>query len=548
MPSVRYQPPERLLGAAHFSADASLRGSLNTVRLVKSQKWVWDGLRQACDLEKNYARKREPGDWSLAAVAFVSSRQVDIQPFWDESTDELWEACGFAGKPTYTTTWRRLRELETVCEEFLSAAALVIRRCREHDSRVMAHVHFDYTEDETHAGLVHDCKKDDDCAYAKAKGKTGRVWGYAKRPERVGVKVARQERHELSEIDPEKAEEREKASEPQESDTKTGVKRVRINGCWYRTRDTEAGIRAYTGPRGCRRFWHGYYSGKAVDHFTGGVIPSVDSASRQECHLFPELLDRVKAMTGAAPQTAIADRGMSISSCFEHTTKMGTAPIFPWRKTGDGIRHDHLTHDRHGIKRCKHCGNDMEQTRFSPNDGKPRLWFRCIAPQTPGCEKEQTISCATDWRLLIPLARTDARYYELELSHKSYEAAHDYWRDRYRVAADELANRPKVVSLGFHRLRAHVACLVDWLRIAANCGWLGTTRAKKRHPGTRSFKKDGVDAVKRVATARRKAGLAGAYGPQAKALGIGEAKPPSRRKPPPPKAKAAGSSASAAPA
>lgn len=278
----------------------------------------------------------------------------------------------------------------------------------------------------------------------------------------------------------------------------------------------------------------GYYSGKAVDNFTGGVIPSVDSASRQECHLFPELLDRVKAMTGVAPETAIADRGMSISSCFEHATTKGVAPVFPWRKTGDGTRHDHLTHDRHGVMRCKACGGDMEQTRFSPNDRKPRLWFRCMGPQTPACEKEQTISCATDWRSLIPLARTDERYHELKQSHKSYEAAHDYWRDRYRVAADELANRPKVVSLDWHRLKANVACLVDWLRIAANCGWLGTTRAKQRHPGDRKFKQDGIDAAKKLATTRRKAGLTGAYGPQAKTLGIGEAKPPSRRKPPPP--------------
>lgn len=197
MPRVRFQPPERLLGAAHFSASPELRGSLNAVRLVKSQKWVWDSLREACELEKHYARKREPGHWELAAVAFVASRQVDIQPWYDEASDELWQECGFDGKPSYSTTWRRLRELEGICNEFLSAAALVIQRCRKHDPRVMAHVHFDYTEDETHASLVHDCGKDDDCAYSKKKGKSGRVWGYAKRPERVDVKVARGERHQL---------------------------------------------------------------------------------------------------------------------------------------------------------------------------------------------------------------------------------------------------------------------------------------------------------------------------------------------------------------
>src|ERR1700727_1245488 len=122
MPRWRYQPPDRLLGAANFSDEDQLRGSLNTVKLVKSQPWIWDELREACELEVKYARKREPGHWELVAIAFVASRHVDIQPFWDESSEELWIACGFAGKPPYLRVWRRLRELEKVCEEFLNAA------------------------------------------------------------------------------------------------------------------------------------------------------------------------------------------------------------------------------------------------------------------------------------------------------------------------------------------------------------------------------------------------------------------------------------------
>lgn len=146
VPRLRYQPPDRLPGATEFSKDDALRGSLNTVRLLKSQRWAWDELREACaDLEVKHARRREPGHWELAAVAFIASKHVDIQPWWDESTDELWRECGFTGKPPYLRVWRRLRELEAVCEAFLDAAGKVIRRCREHDERVMAHVHFDFT-------------------------------------------------------------------------------------------------------------------------------------------------------------------------------------------------------------------------------------------------------------------------------------------------------------------------------------------------------------------------------------------------------------------
>jgi hypothetical protein len=532
MPRLRYQPPERLLGAADFSKDEKLRGSLNAVRLVKSQKWVWDGLREACELEVNYARKREKGCWELAVVAFVASRHVDIQPFWDESTDELWQECGFNARPPYMRVWRRLRELETVCGEFLSAASLVIKRCKMHDSRVMAHVHVDFSEAETHARLIHDCQADEACSYKK-KG-NGRVWGHAKYPTRATADVARAERHELSAEPVESAAKREKASSPQKAQVvkRDGrmIKRVRINGCWYRTRDTEAGIRAYGGHRRARKFWHGYYGGKAVDHFTGGVIPSVDNASTNECHLFPALFDRAAEMAGSAPETVIADRGMSIASCFEHATKAGTAPIFPWRKTADGKRHDHETHDRHGVMRCKHCGGDMEQVRFAATP-TPRLWFRCIGRFTSACTKEQTISCKTDWRSLIPLSRTEPLYHELEKSHRSFEGAHDYWRDRYRVCGDQLANRPKVVSLDWQRLRSYAACLIDWLRIAAKNGWLAAKPSKVKQAGVRSLKEAGMRAATSLGKHRDQYGLAEAYGPKAAALGLGHEKPPSRRPP-----------------
>jgi hypothetical protein len=49
----------------------------------------------------------------------------------------------------------------------------------------------------------------------------------------------------------------------------------------------------------------------------------------------------------------------------------------------------------------------MRQLKFAKGDGKPRLWFRCLLGLTPECAKDQTISCSTDWRYLVPLARTE---------------------------------------------------------------------------------------------------------------------------------------------
>src|ERR1039458_4123830 len=113
MPKSRYQPPDRLPGATDFSKHPDLCGSVNIVRLLKSQPWAWDELREACELEIQWARRRDPGHWELAAVAFVVSGHVDIQPWWLNTTDELWRECGFNRRPSSATVHRRLRELES---------------------------------------------------------------------------------------------------------------------------------------------------------------------------------------------------------------------------------------------------------------------------------------------------------------------------------------------------------------------------------------------------------------------------------------------------
>jgi hypothetical protein len=536
MPKLRYQPPERLPGAADLTARPDLRGSLNTVKLVKSQPWAGARLRADCDgLESRYSRKRKPGRWELVAVAFVSSGHVDMEPWYDETTDELWRECGFNRKPSYSTAYRRLRELEKVRDAFLEAAGDVIKRCRAHDSRVLAHVHVDATEDETHARLFHDCRPGDNCARQVVKTRSGRTVaarGSGAVAPRASAAEARALRHEWSAMstdDGAKAEE--EATPEREEILPDGSRRLRVNsGCWYRTRDAKAGVRKYASDKGVGRFWHGYYATKLIDHLTGGVIPSVDSCEIQEFKLFAPLFDRVKTMVGAAPETVVGDRGYSYPAVFEHATRNGTAPVFSWRANNAGVRYDEDTHDRHGVMRCKYCGGPTHQIKFSTANNEPRLWFKCINPATADCAKEQTIRCSKHWRLLIPLARTEALYHELKNSHKEYEGAHDRWRDRYKVAADDLGLRPKALGLDWHRLRANVACLIDWLRIAAINDWLGSARVVKRQ-GTRKHEKTGATAARELKKMRARMGLLKRYGAAAKARGLGDERPPNPRPP-----------------
>jgi hypothetical protein len=154
--------------------------------------------------------------------------------------------------------------------------------------------------------------------------------------------------------------------------------------------------------------------------------------------------------------------------------------------------------------------------------------MQCMAGATDECTKTQTIACSSDYRLLVPLWRTDPRYHELKESHSSYEAQHDWWRDRYKVAADDLGVRPKIRDIGWHRLRANVAALVDWLRICYREGWLGKPR--RNHLGTeRKFKDRATSITAKLARMRVRMGIMGAYGEKAEQLGLGKRTPPSRR-------------------
>jgi hypothetical protein len=542
MPPLRLQPADRLDGATKFSGDDIISGSLNVVRLLKSQRWVWNDLQLACELSKGWGRERNDGNWELAVVAFVVSGHVDLQPWLTSTTGDLWRECGFDARPQYRTAYRRMRELESVADAFLDAVAALVQHAKRHDKRVGAHVHFDGTEDETHAALVHDCPRGQ-CprgprsGHASGRGRSGA----GHRPARQDTKTFREERQDLNALDPEQAARREADRAPTRTElVRRGgriVKRLMVGGCWYRTLDVDAGIRAYMGPRGAKRFWHGYYNQKSICHFTGGVLfPGIYSASGQEYNLFDDVYDNTTRIIGEPAESAIGDKGYSVASVFKKCTVNGTAPIFAWRPGGgDAKRHDKDTHDRHGVVRCKHCGGPTHFVRFDAGDQSrpedernPRLWAMCMLGLEAGCAKEQTISCKTDWRLLVSLWRTDPVYHELKESHGSYESTHDWWRDRYKVAAADISIRPKIRGIGWHRLRANAAALVEWLRICSREGWLASAR-RNGGQAARGFADRGRRIADKLAGMRVRMGVAAAYGEKAALLGHGQRTPPSRR-------------------
>ena len=536
--SRRFSSPDRLPGATSFSKEHEVSGSLQVVRLLKSTAWVWNDLRDSCNLEHRLGRKREPGHWPLAFAAFTVSGQVDIQPWFDNTAGELWRECGFEGRPTYKRVWRRFRELEGCADAVLDAVANVVQHAKRWDSRVAAHVHIDGTEDETHAMLHHDCQPGEECGrpddwYSCGRGHSG----YTDRPQRETSAVARSDRQALAEEAPPAGarDPRLRGPEKVQITWRDGrqVKRLRSGGCWFVTLDIDAGVRSYSGPRGGRKFWHGYTSQKATDHLTGGVLfTGVYNASYQEFDLVEDVYANLTKIAGKPVETLIGDRGYSVEKVFRLCIENGTAPIFPWRKhTHDGKRHDQETHDRHGVRRCKGCGGPTRFIRHHHNGGKPRAWVRCANPlkDVEACKREQTYSLLEDPINLVPLWRTDPLYHELKQSHASFEAVHDWWRDRYKVAGTGSESRPKVRGIGAHRLRANMAALIEWLRICFREGLLGSARRNHGEP-ERRHKTRGERAAESLRKMRARMGLLTPYGKIAKLVGaVEDDTVPSRR-------------------
>jgi hypothetical protein len=127
------------------------------------------------------------------------------------------------------------------------------------------------------------------------------------------------------------------------------------------------------------------------------------------------------------------------------------------------------------------------------------------------------------------LWRTDPLFAELAAGRGLHERSHRHWRERYLVAGDTLANRPKRRGLAVQRLRAAGALLIEWLRICARHGWLPGHTRTYREPVKR-LRKAAKAAIDKLTAARRHAGLHLPYGSAAVAAGFPAAGiPPSRR-------------------
>jgi hypothetical protein len=76
--------------------------------------------------------------------------------------------------------------------------------------------------------------------------------------------------------------------------------------------------------------------------------------------------------------------------------------------------------------------------------------------------------------MLVPLPRLTERYRALKKASKNAEQVYRHWRDRYAVFGNNVDTRPKRPGIAWQNLRASVALLIEWFRLSARYGWLGS--------------------------------------------------------------------------
>lgn len=513
-------------GSAAFSLDAAELDPPAFIRLAKSCGLL-DDLRAATDYRSQTPRRRMPGEWGLAFLAFAASPTPDLQPWWRDSARELWWECGFQRRPPYDTVYMRFRELEERggIDAFFEASAQLVRLAVAATGGLVGRdVHVDGAEAETNARLLHDCQPGDNCPDRRNQQRRRRRPKPDRAAGRLTTDEAKTRRQEAAAKPlPDDEDEQSKlfvgAAVDYELDRRDRLKRVRIGNHWWRITDPTAGCRTYEGKNGGVKSWVGFNHMKATDHAVGeAMVVEVASASEQEYNVHPQLYEKLKYILGGPPRSVTADKGLAVRPVCELHTSDGVFSVMPWRGSRTEPRPlDRDRYDRHGIPRCENCGARCRFVSFQRTP-KPRLFFECADKPFAACSGRQSVMCSEDWRMLLPLWRDDPLYRALRASGMEFERVHRTHRQRHACGGNTFATRPKRKGRDWQQLLANASVVATWLKLCWRNGWLpGSTNRVTANP----FSTDGADRLAAFMERRLAQGLERAYGARAQALGTG---------------------------
>jgi hypothetical protein len=295
----RYAPIEFLPEATRFSDDPQLTDPVAIVRLLKQFPADIRALQEATQPAYECGRKRMRGNWSLVFLAFMLSGLSDMDRFharWRSSG--LWKAAGFKGIPSSRTLYLRFVELERYADAFEAAAHQLMRRARRHEKRVGRTMHIDGTGISTHASLEHFCPKGSGC---KAAGPVARLGDdlvaevRAAESELPEEALVEQPANSLKRLTREEVETL--PFEPRHlywgHNREHEFSWYRLNGHYYRLRDTTASPRKYGGKTTKPRFWVGWNDVTVTDTFTGAPLAiHVAPAGEQEWAIYPAAMTK----------------------------------------------------------------------------------------------------------------------------------------------------------------------------------------------------------------------------------------------------------------
>jgi hypothetical protein len=564
-----------LAGCAEFSDDARLQNPLWIVREVKRHPEIFLPLAEATTdpetwrkrqgLRKRKAgRDRLPGWWCLVLLAFLMSRDADIEHWYGANVEshDLWRECGFDQVPSKNTVYERFDELIDYAEAFNEATGKLWRLATSRDSRVGRHWHFDGTPYETHVRLQHD----PNCPTCIDDADAGRKPRPPEFLEREPIGVVKERRKAAHELPPE--EERHEREVPTEialplDDLEDLVvaampsKIDRLHPDYYSTvqqaareagmarhvfikkdvdgrphryvsRDWDTGFKIYSAPSGKKlKQWSGGMALRATDDYLGIAFATVHlPASESEPMHYPAILLRSARTLGTLPEAVCGDRGNSIRANKKLNALCGVGDAFPYRAPNGNMKSRASlrkpgSHDEYGFASCRFCGGPgtFKGLGFRLKRGTPILEYRCANPITPDCgTRKQQKRCEEEWLLFGALTREDPLRFSLRADAMNKENAHAHSRSRYAVAGNSVYNRAKKLGIPWLDLRASAAQFLDIFRVCLRQGWIDSDA--KRNTTPPMPRQEGNLAVERLLKERRDRGLLYPAGPQAEKLGL----------------------------
>jgi len=482
--------------ATEFTDDPPFGDPVWVVETLKRFPHIVDELVAATTPRPPDKDKRTPGRpridgaWCLLYLGFMLSKVQDMEPFYNASASSpLWEQAGFARPiPCFRTMRDRFVELEQYADAFVQAANKLIQQARRHEPRIGRHVHFDGTAYHSHASLEHACPN---LHYCRAAGPRKRE----KLPKATDEYVKNQRHADSAEpepADPAKAPDNALRRLSDEEAAALGLRATAYAyftraGHIYKCRDKTAGGRRYAATKRKDVFWLGGYFLPGVDDFMRAPL-SVHffPAHHQEYNELPEAYEKTCLALDDEPVSAVMDRGFHIKLRLEELHLGGTAPVVPFRAPHAGWTPENLQTemiDEDGTPRCRYCGGpgtfEGAGLGLYWARGVPRLRYRCAIYDNPDecLGRTQSIAILEEPRLLNAIPRTSRLHHDLLDAHQNMEGVFAAWRERYRVAGNDLGSRiRRRAGVSAQNLRASAALLLEWFRINLRHGWMGSHR------------------------------------------------------------------------